>query len=213
MIVQLSKKGDDRLSIKDAKLKFIIDVATKLFLERGITSVTIKDIAQEVGLGEATIYRYFLKKQNIVIAVAMKLEEEVFKDYFDLSDSETGFDKLKSFYNKFLDIFHNRMEFYKFISEFDSYVINEKSDLEDYEKALLPFYKSFEEAYLLGLKDNTVRKLNDLEKFYLTTTHSLMGLSKKLALDGMILSQDKKYESEEELKCLIEIILTNLKPL
>ena len=207
------QKEAGRLSIKDAKLNFIIDVATKLFLSRGIASVTIKDIANEVGLGEATIYRYFSKKQNIVIASAMKLEKEVFEEFFLSLNGNDGFEKIRNFYYSFLDIFTNHSEFYKFISEFDSIINIEDGNLSEYESAIGNFYKIFTLAYSEGLKDGSVKEVENIEMFYLTTTHALMGLSKKLALDGKILNQDNKFAQIDELKCLIEVILFRLKTL
>ena len=201
------------MSIKDAKLNFIIEVATKMFLSRGIASVTIKDIANEVGLGEATLYRYFSKKQNILIASAMRLEKEVFDEYFLSLKGNSGYEKIKNFYYSFIDIFENHSEFYKFISEFDSVIRVEGSNLDDYENALGNFYDTFTKAYEQGIEDGSVKEVENIEMFYLTTTHSLMGLSKKLALDGKILNQDSKYKQDDELKCLIDIILCKLKTL
>ncbi len=210
MIVNLSKWGD-KLSIKDAKLNFIVEVATKLFLEKGINQVTIRDIATAVGVGEATIYRYFSKKQNIVVASAMRLEDEVFNKYFALNDGGNGFEKLSKFYTNFLLIFTEHIEFYKFINDFDSYFINEVGDLSNYEESLRPFYKSYLDAYNLGLIDKSILKLENIELFYFTTTHSLLGLCKKLSYDKEILAQDSKVKKSDEIKQLISIILYSLK--
>ena len=90
------------MGFKDLKTAFIVEVANRLFLQRGIRDVTIKDIANEAGIGEATIYRHFSKKQNIVLASALSLKEKVFKGYFDLSKGVTGFEKLSIFYQKYI---------------------------------------------------------------------------------------------------------------
>lgn len=92
------------MGFKDLKTKYLVDVATKLFLKRGINDVTIKDIASEAEIGEATIYRHFAKKQNIVLASALTLKEKVFKGYFDLSKGKTGFEKVEIFYSSYLSI-------------------------------------------------------------------------------------------------------------
>ena len=44
--------------------------------------ITIKDIANDVGISEATLYRMFNKKENIVIKVAIKLQTNLFQEYF-----------------------------------------------------------------------------------------------------------------------------------
>ena len=73
------------MSLKEAKIKFVVDVATNLFQQHSINTVTIKDIAEEAGIGEATIYRYFSNKENIIMACINKLMETVARDYFKLS--------------------------------------------------------------------------------------------------------------------------------
>lgn len=195
------------MSIKDAKIKYIVDGATELFLERGIAEVTIKDVARATGVGEATVYRYFTKKQNLVLSAAAKLGKESLKGFITLRGA-TGLEKLTDFYTVFLRVFIERTELYKFISEFDIYFAREGGDLSDYEKALLPFYESFSEAYEEGVLDGTVKEIADLELFYLTTTHALFGLCKKMASEN-ILEQDRR--GEEEIKLLLSIIVSNLK--
>lgn len=200
------------MTIKDAKRNFVIDAATKLFLEKGIANVTIKDVALDIGVGEATIYRYFSKKYNLVLAVAMKLENEVYIRYFNFEKEKTGYDKIKSFYNSYLKIFLEHKNFYKFISEFDSYILSEENSvLDDYERGLLPYYQSFIDSYNKGLDDNTIQKVEDIETFYFSTTHSIMNLCKKLASSEGILSQDYRSNKEKEIKILIDIIMFKLK--
>ena len=89
------------MSLKDVKMNFLVDIATDLFICRSIQDVTIKDIAVSAQVGEATIYRYFGKKQAIVVYAAMKLQKEVNTLYFKLSEGRTGFEKLKIFYLSF----------------------------------------------------------------------------------------------------------------
>ena len=92
------------MKFKDAKKTFLIDVAIKLFLSDSIDKVTIKDIANEAGVGEMTIYRYFGKKQTIVKESAIRLQNIVFKDYFNLDEGKSGYEKIKLFYETFLKI-------------------------------------------------------------------------------------------------------------
>ncbi len=198
------------MSIKEAKLKYIVDGATELFLEKGIAEVTVRDIAVKTGVGEATVYRYFIKKQNIVVAAAMKLSKEAFDGYF-VQKGESGFETIADFYNCFLRVFTERPELYKFVAEFDGYITGERSDLSEYEKTLFPYYKIFSDGYQRGLIDGSVKEQKSPELFYLTTTHALLGLCKKLSVEGKILEQDKY--GKEEVETLVSIILNSLKTL
>ena len=72
-----------------------------MFLEKSITTVTVSDIAKEAGVGDATMYRYFGSKQNIIMSVAVKLAKEVYEKYYANNNASTGFERLKDFYYKY----------------------------------------------------------------------------------------------------------------
>ena len=199
------------MSLKDAKVNFLVDMATDLFMSRSIQEVTIRDIAISAQVGEATIYRYFGKKQELVVQAAMKLQGIVSKDYFRLDEKLNGFQKLEAFYLSYLNIFDNHRDFYKFLSEFDSYMSVENKDvLNPYENAIDQYKSAFMNAYKQGLKDGSVKEQENIELFYFSTTHSILELCKKLALKA-VLNQDLAIEKLGEVKCLINIVLDTLK--
>ena len=201
------------MSLKDAKVNFLVDMATDLFMSRSIQDVTIKDIAVSAQVGEATIYRYFGKKQALVLQAAMKLQSIVSSDYFKLEDSMNGYQKLEAFYLSYLNIFDNHRDFYKFLSEFDTYMSVENNDAMDpYEEAIDQYKSAFMNAYQQGLKDGSVKKQKDIELLYFSTTHAILELCKKLALKAVI-SQDLEISKVSEIKCLIDMILNTLKSL
>lgn len=199
------------MGLKDAKINFLVDMATDLFMTRSIGEVTIKDIAVAAQVGEATIYRYFGSKQNIVVHAAMKIQGIVSKDFFNLEKGKNGFEKLKVFYESYYEIFIKHPNFYKFLNEFDAYVSVEDSSLTNPYETSIDAYKNFYmDAYELGLKDGSIRKQKDIEMFYFSTTHALLELAKKLAFKKAVLNQDTRIEKTTELQCLIDIILESL---
>jgi AcrR family transcriptional regulator len=46
----------------------LVDAASRLFAERGVSNVTLADIAAEVGLARNSVYRYFPDKAHILAA-------------------------------------------------------------------------------------------------------------------------------------------------
>ena len=199
------------MSLKDAKVNFLVDIATDLFMCRSIQEVTIRDIAISAQVGEATIYRYFGKKQELVVQAAMKLQGIVSKDYFRLDEKANGYQKLEAFYLSYLNIFDNHRDFYKFLSEFDSYMSVENKDvLNPYENAIDQYKSAFMKAYNQGLKDGSVKEQDNIDLFYFSTTHSILELCKKLALKA-VLNQDLVIEKIGEVRYLINIVLNTLK--
>lgn len=200
------------MTLRDVKRNFLVEAATGLFLEHGIENITIEDIAKAANVGEMTIYRYFGKKQAIVCEAVMALQNSVSQDFFKMDSGVTGFEKLAIFYNSYLDVFKTRPNYFRFIREFDLLMIKEDDkNLEAYEDGLAYFKNAYMRAYELGLKDQSVRVLSDLELFYFTSTHALIELCKKLSYERTVLHQDEQIKKDEEIKCLIETFLNTLK--
>ena len=199
------------MSLKDAKVNFLVDIATDLFMCRSIQEVTIRDIAISAQVGEATIYRYFGKKQELVVQSAMKLQSIVSSGYFKLDDKLNGYQKLEAFYLSYLNIFDQHRNFYKFLSEFDAYMSTENKDvLNPYEEAVDQYKSAFMKAYEQGLKDGSVKEQENIDLFYFSTTHAVLELCKKLALKA-VLNQDLAIEKLGEVRCFISIVLSSLK--
>ena len=199
------------MGIKDIRRSFILERTIRLFCASSIAEVKIKDVAAACSIGEATFYRYFSKKSGLIVACAMKLQEKVEK-YFSIDCDGNGFEKLSRFYYRFFEIFAEHQEYYRFLSEFDSYCIREEiKDLEQYSDGLDVFKKQFDDAYRAGVEDGSVKKLWDADLFYYSTTHAMLSLCKKLASEAYIVRQDDLTDKRQEIRTVIEVILQYLR--
>ena len=199
------------MTIKDAKLNFIIEIATELFLERSIATVTVKDIADRAGVGEATVYRYFKQKQNLVCAVAEKMQARVFRDYF-APISGSGYAKLEAFFGAYSAVFADHRDFYRFIGDFDAYLLSENiSAGKSYSDGVDHFRNLFLAAYREGISDGSVRKLDtDPELFYYATAHAMLALCKNRSVEREIVPQDGETDKQKEVDEMKRIILFSL---
>lgn len=195
--------------IKSAVLEMIVSESCDLFLDRSVESVTVNDVAEKSGVGVATIYRYFSTKQNLLEKCAVKLQKEVYENYFRLT-GRTGAEKLSGFYSGYIKVFDEHREFYKFISEFDAFVIAEGGVLEEYSAGADLFKREYLSAYEEGLRDKSVRKNEDIETFYYATTHALLELCKKLAVNGKVVKQDDIIEKEKEIRTIVNAVIRSL---
>lgn len=200
------------MSLKEAKRKFVVEVATNLFLRDSINEVTIKDIAVAADIGEATIYRYFQNKENIILACITELMEMIARDYFKLSKGKTGYEKLSIFFNSFLDVFKDNPDFFFFLKEFDAYIYAYRiKNLKAYERDISQYKVYFINAYNIGVQDGSVKDIKNVDLFYYSTTHAILELCKKLSLKRALLTQDKSIKKAAEIQCLIKLILSALK--
>ncbi|MEK5373437.1 TetR/AcrR family transcriptional regulator [Paenibacillus sp. FSL P2-0173] len=50
-----------------------MEAAQIVFTNKGFEQATMQEIAKEAGLGVATIFRYFPKKEQLIVSVASKI--------------------------------------------------------------------------------------------------------------------------------------------
>lgn len=80
-----------KLNLKgDALRSAILDVAAKLFIERGSAGTSIQDIAERLGLSRTAVYYYFKSKD----AIQRALTEEVLSDARKLAGDTVARDDL-----------------------------------------------------------------------------------------------------------------------
>ena len=199
------------MGIKDIRRSYILERAIKLFCERSIAEVKIKDVAEYCNIGEATFYRYFSKKSSLIVACGIRLQEKVY-EFFSEESTGNGFDKLSRFYYRFYEFFGDRPEYYRFLSDFDTYCTSEEiSNLELYSDGLDHFKEKYYADYKEGIEDGSVKEVWDLDLFYYSTTHAMLSLCKKLAAESQIVRQDMLTDKRQEVRTMIEIILQYLK--
>lgn len=200
--------------LKKARYDAIVKEAMKLFLEKGIDGVTMADIASHLSIGEASLYRYFGKKQKIIIEVAIKIWEEIYEKLESVSIKSTGYENLESFYGFFLDIFEEHPEFYCFVEEFDLKVIQgsiSSEELREYEQIILKFKDIYDGFFNMGQVDGTIKDNIDKDVFYYSTNHALLSLCKKLARKPKVLKYEQGIKEKEQIQCLIQICLQYIK--
>ena len=197
------------MGFKDLKRDYIIDSAKKLFLNKSISEITIKDISAVSDLGEATIYRYFSNKENLVIAVSISIQQDILSVPFT-NEEKNGLEQIRDFFELFKNIFIEHKNYFKFIAEFDTIYLNNIKNKE-YSLGLDVFYDLFMRAYNLGLKDKSIKEVKDIKLYYYTCTHSLLELCKKLASTESELKQDQEVSKIDEIEYLISLFISVLK--
>jgi AcrR family transcriptional regulator len=69
--------GGKRDQNRRARTQGLLEAAQKLFLERGIESVSIDDITREASVAKGSFYRYFHDKEDLVRAAFVPARERV----------------------------------------------------------------------------------------------------------------------------------------
>lgn len=118
----------DTLSIQELKEKekeerrnYIVDAAEKLFFSKGYDNVSMKDIADEVGISRAAIYLYFKNKEVIYLAIVlrgMRIMDKLFKE--SVKSDKNGLGKLEDTGWAYFKFYRDFTDYYGVCAYFDS---------------------------------------------------------------------------------------------
>ncbi|MBR1554233.1 MAG: TetR/AcrR family transcriptional regulator [Oscillospiraceae bacterium] len=205
-------------NLKIRRTEAAVTAAAELFLQYGIESVKMTDIAEKSGVGVATLYRYFGTKNQIVIEAMTYLWNEMGKLFSGVFESEiflkqTGIKQMSDLLRMCLVLYEAHQDFLRVLGEFDLLILRENispEKLTEYEKSVINFYPMFERAYRTGIADRTVRTVPDFRQFYLAYAHALLELGKKL-VQRELLPSDDFSNGGKELSLLIECAVCYLR--
>lgn len=179
---------------KVQKKKDIALSCTKLFIQKGINSVTIAEVAKAAGVGKGTVYEYFKNKEEIVFEIAnvliQKNEEKLF---IEIANARSTKEKIKKFSGTFYaqEDFELREIYKHFIS---ISLINPTEQMLNFQTRVNKhFYIRFEEIIQTGI-DN-----NELIEESLALTHGLFVTGKGMFIESNITNSVDNLEEELDL--------------
>ena len=198
-------------SLRDLREDGIVYVAAELFLQNGIESVKMTDVAEKAEVGVASLYRYFGTKDALVIRSGALLWQDLktlVSDVYTAADflSCTGIERVSRLFGVYLRLFHEQPAFIRFVGEFDAFVRTTRAEREamaEYEANVMDFYPVFLASYEAGIRDGTIRVIEAPRLFYDSVCHAVMALAQKL-LRGEILETDG-FGDDSELRLLLDM--------
>jgi len=105
----------------------LIDVAERLFMEKGYEDTAVSDIVREINVGQGTFYHYFRSKEDILRAVAEKqvapLAEEISR--IAKSDARPPH-KLNAMMNSFLKANSSELGLMGLLHQKGNYLLHQK---------------------------------------------------------------------------------------
>jgi TetR/AcrR family transcriptional regulator len=102
---------------KEKRREDILDAAQQVFFEKGLTLATMDDISAAAELSKATIYLYYVSKEDLYLAVAMrgiKLLHDKFEEIILNEPSVVmALHRIKGAYTEF---FHTQRNYFRMLS-------------------------------------------------------------------------------------------------
>ena len=180
--------------------KLILDAAEKLFLEKGLHDVVVKDIMNEAAVSRTCIYSHFDDFDHIVYQVAYRIYDKVIL-YGRDKNAQTSKESYKDILLRNVDNFFELKDCYAFLDIFDRYYAK-KETKHDFNKEYLDHIIS------------TIGSISSIEDFnkntivkklivYGAMVNSYLG---KLACTGEKMAQQMGESVAEQIELLREII-------
>lgn len=191
----------------------ILFEAEKQFIEKGIQTTQIKEIAESLGMNRRTVYRYFPTKDELAFEVEMVVMSQI-QTYLSsrISDSDdTGYDQLSQYIDS-IEIEDIRDQI-RFTAEFDRYFQDDypTKELENSFISWLdpkkdPLYHMIER----GCKDGSLRDDLTVDEQFHFISQNFFALFQRLILREKHLASE--YCDHIDFKKLFkEIILNGIK--
>lgn len=194
-----------------------MEAAKKLFVRKGFDKTTMQEIADEVPLGIATVFRYYPKKEKLIIAVASAIissQSEAFRSVHEISGS--CMDKLSYLFDLFIS-FHleEHRENIQLVEAFESwaYLPNVQTDLLEEYHAIFESNKSlFGTIIEQGRDDGSIRNDISVDDTLMTMINVFGSFAKKVSMSYNLVIFKETTETTDQLHVLKNVFLDYLKP-
>lgn len=199
----------------------ILESALELFCSNGMEETSIEEVAKHAGIGTATVYRYFSTKAELAISSAIFYWEKISDKYIRILTTHSyqhadGAGQLKQILHLFVELFEKEYSFWKFLYEFDAFVMKYQipwERLEEYEACILNLKSYVTGALQKGLQDGSLYFSHSVDEMYFTLTHLMLSLMQKLSAGGRMIPSDERVALSLQVQIAGEILLQGLSSL
>lgn len=195
------------------KYNHILEVAFKLFAEKGIELVTMTEIAEASDVSRASLFLYFPSKTELVIAISTWKWKEYIEWHNNLLSAEkmeklTGAEWLKLYIESFLDLYRNHKDLLRFNYNFNSFLAYQKGTEEQkqpYQKMVDVLGTQFHELYERGRHDGTLNGDVPEQTMFSSVFHIMLAAVTRYAVGLAIVNESAP---ESELMMLADMMLS-----
>lgn len=208
---------------KDAKEELIrrkklLEAGLKLFSKNGIESIKLQDIADEAGVGIATLYNYYGNKVNLVNAISAYMWKNVWDENIDsvggdVVDTDNAYKRLEAYFDLMIYLYKEHPEVLKFSSYYKTYMNQEnveKTEKNEHLDVVAPIASIFHDLYERAQVDKSIRTDIDEQTMFTTLALTMLGMAERYA-QGLVWASSEDKDYTRELLILKEMMLQWLK--
>lgn len=201
---------------RNTRTQLIIEAAEHVFTHKGIEKATMQDVATEAKMGVATVFRFFPRKEKLVVAVATKKLEGVLETFRSIADLPIPcIEKLEQLFDNFISLLEQKSSSnVKLLENFESYAAQFTEPLEDIElfnAVYRNISKVFSTIVEQGIQDGSIQADLPISATLSTIMNTFGIFARKLSLQKNILVVEPDLPPEDQLVILKQILLNYLR--
>ncbi|OCS85388.1 TetR/AcrR family transcriptional regulator [Caryophanon tenue] len=190
----------------------ITQAAQELFLTRGIQQVQLQDVADAVGIGIATLYRYFPNKEQLLIAVNNVIIEEMLQSLTRISELPiSAYEQVEQILDYYIGLVeHPAHQFVTFFKAFQNFTPDASTGetYETYTRIRYEMAQTLLRVAKKGQQDGSVRTNIDLDVYMMTIVHNISFFSTESVLTSHDPNLPVTLTASAQLRMLKDIFLT-----
>ena len=194
----------------------MLSAARRLFTEYGFEKTTMQKIADEAGVGVATVFRYFPKKELLIIEVVKEVIEEMVPRFEAIAEStQSGYDKMDAILDAYINYISSaNRDAIILLESFEYYIAYnpmEEPLTEEIYQTYTKVERIIDQAIQDGIQDGSI-SLSSTEQMNATTILNLFGTAiKKHAFNSLLSNVIVPIPTKEQLLQLKSMLLLYLK--
>ncbi len=198
----------------------ILGTAWKLFMERGFFDTQMKDVAAATGLSRTSLYRYYADKNDLAMALAERIFQELGRDTAWMDERKaagkplTGLEAISLYLKRhwLSPAFHDQ---FVFLAEFDAYFSGKRIPT-DFKESIRTSMRAdgdraLEELFREALRDGSLRSDLDPHLAMATVLNAVRGLQQRLLLRGSALVEARPEELGRMPEELVDYLIAGLR--
>lgn len=112
----------------DRRKNQLIEAGFRLFSQNGIETVSLQKVADAANVSPATMYKYFLTKEKLLIAISAKVWDEVWQEALGDPGTNhfehfTAYQGIEFYADRMIALYKNRPEVLRFSGEYKTYIV------------------------------------------------------------------------------------------
>jgi len=199
------------------KEQLILEVAEKLFLEKGLAGTTTTEIANEAGVNHALLHYYFRTKENLFGKIFEQKASQIIESFsITIDDDSSFFEKLKDGIETHFDFLSKNPKLPLFIIR---EVANDKDRKAFILKDLFPvgkvIYQKFKTLIRKERERGAIRPIKTIDLLLnIASLNVFAFIAAQIAfdMDAEEEQEDIRIFLEERKKNNVELIINSLKP-